>query len=126
MKYLVLMILLASFNAFSCTLEEAMEAEDVAGYVNSWSDLEKAFEEYGHCDDGSIAAGFSESVSNLLAYNWRELSYLKNKPNLYSFVLHHIDETWGVQYKMVLINAKRNCPKFAQSICMAVVNLPAP
>ncbi len=125
MKFLAFVFLIISFNAFSCTQEEAMAAEEIAAYANSWETLENAFIKYEHCDDGSIAAGFSESVSNLLAYKWSELNYLKNKPQLYKFVLSHIDETWGMQFEDVLKNVNRSCPNFAKSICQAVINLPA-
>jgi hypothetical protein len=124
MKFLTIVLLIISFNAFSCTQDEAIAAENVVGHAETWEALEKAFVKFKHCDDGSIGQGFSDSVAKLLAHEWEQLDYLQNKPRLYKFVLSHIDETWGLEQKQVLVNALNKCPVFAVSICKAVVDLP--
>jgi hypothetical protein len=49
------------------------------------------------CDDGSIAEGFSESVTRLLADDWEALPALQSLTTMdasfQTFVLRHIDET---------------------------------
>lgn len=123
MKYLAVVIILYSANLFSCSKEEAMLIEPYAYKIKSWTELDRAFSQFEHCDDGAIADGFTGSVAYLLGNKWDELSYLEDKPELYKFVLKHIDEAWTRnEHRIAVKNAKAYCPDYAESICKALNN----
>lgn len=56
-----------------CSLAEAKAAETVAASIYSWKKLYFVFQKYGHCDDGAIGEGFSESISVLMTENGKLL-----------------------------------------------------
>ncbi len=105
-----------------CTKADAMLAEDVAGTARSWEQLYFVFQKYGHCDDGSIGEGFSESVTLLLADRWREMPQLrvilKSTPAFRDFVIRHIDETVPAErLELIAENAHKHCPESLKTLC---------
>lgn len=102
-----------------------MSADIIAGMAYSWAQLHRYFERYSHCDDGSMAEGFSESVSNLLAHQWQDLRQLdglmRSEPSFRKFVLGHIDETLPAE-RLVRIgkNASVRCPQDLEGICRII------
>jgi len=110
-----------------CSLEEARSAEEGADRVKSWTNLHQAFKQFGHCDDGAIAEGYSDRVVEMLANRWKTLSELNAlfaaNPEFGDFVIRHIDETalWSSAQKAE-VNAKTRCPKQATVLCSRIVN----
>ena len=108
-----------------CTMEDAQSAEDVAATANSWARLHHYFERYSHCDDGAIAEGFSESVSQLLADQWRDIRQLdelvRSQSSFREFVLRHIDESPPAE-RLVRIgeNARARCPQDLEGLCRMI------
>ena len=103
-----------------------MAAEAEAGQLRSWSALHRSFERYGHCDDGAIGEGYSESVTVLLAEHWEALSQLKalatSDPRFRAFVLKHIDETApGERRARIANHAKSKCPEHHRDLCEAII-----
>src|SRR5215210_6692328 len=78
-----------------CTRNEAMAAEKVAAKISNWLDVYGASRRYGHCADGAIAEGFTESVVHLLATKWEslpEVAALAEKHHRFRrFVLRHVN-----------------------------------
>ena len=111
-----------SAASIGCTAEEARKAEAVAGVARSWSDLHETFRLYNHCDDGAVAEGFSESVTRLLADNWKTLPDLVRlfggDADFRGFVIRHIDESAPAdRLKKITRNARGQCPANLQSFC---------
>src|SRR6266851_7181874 len=79
-----------------CTGEQAKKAEAEADQLKGWNAVYRSFVRYGHCDDGAIAEGYSDSVAKLLANHWAEIQDLRKltleSPEFSNFVLRHIDE----------------------------------
>ena len=105
-----------------CTKKEAIEAETTASTIKSWRELESHFSRYGHCDDGAIAEGYSESVSFLMENKWSEfLNYKMDKPFII-FVKKHVDETWEInRFNAVVKLASENCNESKKKICNAII-----
>ena len=107
-----------------CTKEEAKSAEEVAATANSWAQLKEQFDRYSHCDDGAIAEGFSESVSLLLADQWRDIRQLdemRSQSAFRVFVLRHIDETIPEErLERIGRNAKGRCPQGLEDLCREI------
>ncbi len=120
--YLIIIILLlfspSILFAAECTRQEAIEAETTASSIKSWHELEAHFYKFGHCDDGAIGEGYSESVSYLMEDKWPEFLNYKMGESFFNFAKKHVDETWEInRYKKVAKLASTNCNKSKKSIC---------
>lgn len=108
-----------------CTREDAIKAETNASSLKTWHDLFESFRRYKQCDDGAISEGYSASVANLLAVQWKDVGDLiklsNAHPDFKRFVLHHIDETMGMeQGKAIEDNVNNNCPVEGARICNSI------
>lgn len=76
---------------------EAIQAEEAVQGLRSWKDVYRAFKQFGHCDDGAIWEGYSDSVVRLLSVHWEQLHDLntlsKSDKKFLAFVIRHIDAT---------------------------------
>lgn len=108
-----------------CTKEESQSAEAVAATADSWAQLKEQVDRYSHCDDGAIAEGFSESVSRLLADQWRDIRQLgeivMTQSEFRMFVLRHIDETVpNERLERIGENARERCPQGLEDLCREI------
>lgn len=108
-----------------CTKEEARSVEAVAPTADSWPQLKRRFDRYSHCDDGAIAEGFSESISLLLADQWRDIRQLdeivRHQSAFRVFVLRHIDETVPEErLERIGGNAREQCPPGLEDLCREI------
>jgi hypothetical protein len=108
-----------------CTLTEAMAAENVSARLKSWTDVYNSFKRFGHCDDGAIAEGYSDSIIRLLVSRWNLLGRLQQLASLdnsfHAFVLRHIDATADeLDIKRLIGNATKRCPAKAKTLCAEV------
>jgi hypothetical protein len=109
----------------TCTQTEAMAAEDDSVRIRTWTDLHNSFKRFGHCDDGAIAEGYSDSVVRMLASRWNQLGRLRQLASsdnpFHEFVLRHIDATADEHdIKRVIGNATKRCPAKAKTLCTEV------
>lgn len=102
-----------------------MAAEDIAARLTGWKEIYDAFERYSHCDDGSIAEGFTDSIVRQLATHWETLPQgaliASQKPTFHTFVLRHINDTADISdLKLIARLANNQCPKGHDSMCSAI------
>jgi len=105
-----------------CTDEEAKIAIDQSDQLKDWRSAYEFFKRFGHCDDGAVADGFSDSVAKLLAKDWKHLGVLdrlfSNDKDFKNFVFRHIDETADTDdLKAIVKNAKLRCPSGKATLC---------
>jgi hypothetical protein len=110
-----------------CTKSQERAALHEAAGLNSWAAVHRSFRRYGHCDDGAIAEGYSESVTVLLAEHWGQLKRLNDHaagdPKFRAFVIRHINETVpSERLKRITHNAQSKCPRGLRSLCQEVAN----
>ena len=108
-----------------CSKEDAIAAESVPYYIESWHKMREAFDFFAHCDDGSIAEAFSDSIVRLLASHWERLPELaretRESPSFKTFVLRHIDATAATEdLNRVEFLASRKCPKGNSELCRQI------
>ncbi|GAB4488604.1 MAG: hypothetical protein OHK006_19280 [Thermodesulfovibrionales bacterium] len=109
-----------------CTRTEAVAAEAVTGYLDSWDDVWKAFNDFGHCDDGSVSEGFDEAVSLLWASRWESITEMAKMAAADSdfrrFLWQRIGSELipGERWETIVKNAKTRCPDSAKDFCTAV------
>ena len=105
-----------------CSREQAIKAEAEAENLNDANAFYQSYVRFGHCDDGSIAEGYSVSVVRLLTKNWSEferLSQLTDSSKKFErFILRHIDETMSREdQQAILRNVHDRCPQQAKRLC---------
>lgn len=102
-----------------CQKFEERAAGEISGALATWAAVHDAYQRFAHCDDGGIGEGFSESISNLLAYRWAEFKELSRFAQIdkqfEAFVLKHIDTTVPEErLNAIFENAMRRCESGVQ------------
>jgi hypothetical protein len=92
---------------------------------STWRALYGLFEQFGGCDDGAIAEGFSDDVAELLLKQWAHLDTLNrlmtSDTRFKKFVLRHIDSTLDEdQLKEIKKNATAHCPARGTRLCASI------
>lgn len=59
-----------------CSRDEAIEVEESASTLKSWPEVVASFQRFRHCDDGSIAEEYSESITKTLDTHWSTVGSL--------------------------------------------------
>jgi len=108
-----------------CTKAEAMEAEKEADSLKDWDQVYRSYKRFSQCDDGAIAEGYSESITKLLAEDWKNsnrLLVLTSRSRIFRrFVLKHIDETVpGDRLASIANNARSECPAESRNLCLSI------
>jgi len=98
---------------------------DASYGLKNWTEIYKSFKRFGHCDDGHIAEGYSDSIVRTLASRWnqtRRLNKLASSDSkFHAFVLRHIDATTDDRdLKKVMADAKEHCPSKAETLCREI------
>lgn len=100
-----------------CPQQMAINADDAADQINSWTTAYQAFIKYSHCDDGGIAEGFDERILQLLSVDapkYDELSgFVKKNSKFEAFVLQHVAGTGEGKLQIDATKKAANC--FEQS-----------
>jgi hypothetical protein len=107
----------------ACTQDEANKAEQSADNLTEWSQVYDSFRRYRHCDDGSIAEGYDNSIVGLPVTRWDSVGELSKlsaaHPAFGKFVLAHINTLMSPdQAKAIAKNANQDCPVEAKTICL--------
>ena len=105
-----------------CNVAEAGRALDKAGTLRSWDALHRSYKEFGNCDDGAIAEGYSESVARIFADHWSTLprfaEFAENDPSFRAFVIRHIDATLNMDdVEKIKKAALTHCPSGLRKTC---------
>jgi hypothetical protein len=110
-----------------CSRDQAKKAEATAASLVTWGAILESFRQFGHCDDGAIAEGYSTSVVGMLADRWAQVGdldrALSTEPQFRTFVLRHINETAGQhEFNRLVANAAVRCPIESTATCQAVLD----
>jgi hypothetical protein len=109
-----------------CTQAEVKEAQKEADQLKDWDSVYRSFKRFAHCDEGGIAEEYSDSVSRLLARDWKHLDALlrlTSDQGFEQFVIRHIDETMAEdEAALVINNARLHCPPGAKRLCKSIAD----
>ncbi|MGD0162043.1 MAG: hypothetical protein ABSB39_06190 [Candidatus Sulfotelmatobacter sp.] len=110
----------------ACTSLEGRHALDEADTLRSWDALYKSYLTFGHCDDGAIGEGYSESVARILTDDWNTLPrfvQLAGKDAAFqAFVIRHLDATLNMDdVQNIKQDAMTHCPTGLRSTCIHLV-----
>jgi hypothetical protein len=108
-----------------CSKAEAIAAKTEADTLRSWQTIYNSYKKYHQCDDGAIAAGYSDSIIKVLANNWKSIQDLnglvKIDKDFLKFILKHIDGTvTSCDVQKVYDNANQHCPKDSSTLCSLI------
>ena len=112
----------ATVEAKECSDADARAAETGVDSLKTWSSIHSAFKQYGHCDDGGIAEGWTEAIVHLLASNWKSLpqaaAFTEKDKSFRRFFLKHIDATADTdEIKTIGKLAQSQCPAKLTELC---------
>lgn len=110
-----------------CTSDQARQAAAEANQLNDWQSVHRSFRLYAQCDEGAIGEEYSDSISRLLAHNWKQLGTLvrlmASDPEFERFVIRHIDESMTEdEANLIVSNARLHCPQSAKQFCNAIAD----
>lgn len=111
----------------TCTPKDATAADALVDHLDSWEKVNETLTRYGHCDDGQIAEGNSESIARLLVDHWKLLpelaAMIEHNPALRSLVLRHVDTTLNTgDLDRIKTLATSSCPPGMDSLCRELAN----
>lgn len=123
--YIYMAFMFSNYSLASCSQSEAVQAEANAAILKNWNDIFDSFRKYSHCDDGAIAEGYSESVSQMLANHWDQIDKLekliKKNTKFGDFVIRHIDQTIADDARLKIVdNALKRCPSKSKVLCKKI------
>jgi len=126
LQFIVLMTVPLMALGVECSKSQELAAETEAGSLNSWAAVHRSFARYGHCDDGAIGEGYSDSVTILLADHWDALPQLTTlaagDSTFRAFVLKHIDATVpSERLERIANHARSRCPRQHGDLCAAII-----
>ena len=132
MKFLIILFALFAISSCSsiaaeksCSRDEAIKAETEVSSLPDWDSLYRAFLQFGHCDDGAIGEGYSETVGRLFANDWEHFENLRSltmrDKRFERFVIWHIDETVPSDYlDKIIDNVNQRCPSDSKKLCKLI------
>ncbi len=108
-----------------CTTADAIKAENEADSLKDWDQIYRSYKRFSGCDDGAIAEGYSDSVTKLLADDWKSFDRLllltNRRTGFRSFVLKHIDETVPAdRLAKIATNARSHCAARGRNLCLFI------
>ncbi|MGY5957438.1 hypothetical protein ACUY4R_001627 [Kosakonia sp. BK9b] len=111
--------------AKTCAPSDAEAADVVVDSLNTWSAVNQYRVKFGHCDEGDIAEGISESVARLLVDHWDTLpdltTQISKNPALKNYVLRHIDSTLDAKdLDKIRSQASQLCPVKQGALCREI------
>jgi hypothetical protein len=113
-----------------CTPAELKAAEKAADQIVNWTQLYRAYKDYGHCDTGTVSELFTEALLRCIV-DWKNMEGLA-KPmdqdrEYRAFVYRHLGapEAKG-DLGAIHSRAKMSCPKGLDAFCAELISAVKP
>ena len=105
----------------ACPPADEKKAEAAIDRVVNWDLLYKSWQEYRHCDKGSVGEGFTEALMRLIV-DWKQVDVLAKQVEANreyrDFVHRHIDSPAAKgDVDSIYSRATKSCPKGLDSFC---------
>lgn len=117
-------VVFVSISAFAqdkaCSPADAARAEKVVDNAASFAQLDKAWQDYRHCDAGPVADVYTESLLRLLV-DWKGVealaSAMQSSPQYKEWVLKRVKAATPEDREVVFSRAKTGCPAKLEGLC---------
>jgi hypothetical protein len=112
----------------ACTKADAARAEKAIDLVVDFRQLQKAWQDWKHCDEGSVAEIFNDAVMRLLV-DWKGIDVLaasmQSNPDYGDWVIRRIKYATRDDRTAVYSRAKTACPAKLEAFCSKLVDAAA-
>lgn len=110
-----------------CTSRDAAAAGKAIDRVNTWEQLHKSWKDWGRCDSGATADGFTDAIMRL-GVDWKNVETLaadmKGDPGYHDFIIAHIKGDPAKEDRDALFSrAKTACPKGQDAFCAEIIDV---
>jgi hypothetical protein len=109
-----------------CTPADAKNAAKNVDLVMTWPQLQKAVKDYGHCDTGSIADVFTDTLMRL-AVDWKHVDALAGAmkdDQFRAFVATHLKSDAAADDRQAVYSrATMSCPKGQDEVCAELAGI---
>lgn len=114
----------------ACTKPDSAAAEKALDRVVTWSQLQKAWQDYRQCDTGNVDDLFTDALMRMLV-EWKSPDALANSmnadPAYAAFVLKHIKSPSAKDDReSVYSRAKQSCPANLSAFCEKIAEASKP
>jgi len=122
--------ILATLNFFfsaPTSVAQQVAPDQVVVDARNWTDVLKAYQQFGEKADGVVAGAFTDKVSTLLAERWDLLDELRvlvaKDKRFMEFVMSNINEAVPAHLgKTIRANATNQCfPKEHKQLCQKII-----
>jgi hypothetical protein len=104
----------------ACTKADAANAEKAIDRANTWPQLQKAWQDYRHCDADAVADVYTDAILRL-AVDWKNVDAFAacmKDPQFNDFVITHMRSPAAKDdLDNVYSRAARSCPKGQEAFC---------
>ena len=113
-----------------CTKADAANAERAVDRVLNWPQLQKAWQDYRHCDTDKVAENFTDAVMRLMV-DWKAMdsfaAAMQKDPEYKAFIYAHINSPAAKDdHEMVYSRARTGCPKGLDEFCAELADTVKP
>ena len=112
-----------------CPPADMSKAEKAVDRVATLDQLYSTFKDYGYCDTGTVADGFSDALLRFLV-DWKGVDGLatpmSKDPAYRDFVVRHLKTASKADGDAVYARAKMSCPKGMETFCADIANAARP
>ena len=104
----------------ACSKSDAAKAEKAIDMVTDFKQLERAWKDWKHCDEGNVADVYNDTVMRLLV-DWKGVDVLatsmQSNPEYGGWVVRRIKFATKDDRDAVLSRAKTGCPAKLDAFC---------
>lgn len=114
----------------ACTKADSAAAEKALDRVVTWPQLQKAWQDYRHCDTGNVDDLFTDALMRMLV-EWKSpdalASSMNSDPAYAAFVVKHIKSPSAKDDReSVYSRAKQSCPANLSAFCEKIAEASKP
>lgn len=103
-----------------CNKPEAARAEKAVERVNTWAQMQKAWQDYRHCDSGNVSELYTEAFVRLLV-EWKDVDAIAGSmkdAGFKAFMEKHLkDPAAKDDLESIYSRAKSSCPAKHEAFC---------
>jgi hypothetical protein len=104
-----------------CGKADMANAEKALDRVLNWPQLQKAWQDYRHCDANKVADDYTDALMRMMV-DWKGMDSLaaamQKDPEYKAFIFAHINSPSAKDdHEMVYSRAKASCPKGLDEFC---------
>ncbi len=120
----------ANAQGKACTKADEAAAAKAVDRIVMWSQLQKTWQDYGHCDAGAIDDAFTDAVMRMLV-EWKKPEVLAEQmdkdPAYATFIVKHIKSPAAKDDReSVYSRAKASCPGNLSAFCGKIAEASKP